>query len=90
MPSNPLTKQEYSRHPFLLSVDSILDHLTSNRETGLSLVKAQEGQRNYGPNKLKGEGKVQWYSVLLKQISNAMILVRLPIQPERALIHDAM
>ena len=75
--SSTLTKQEYSRHPFLLSVDSILDHLSSNRETGLSLVKAQEGQRKYGPNKLKGEGRVQWYSVLLKQISNAMVLVRL-------------
>ena len=35
----------------------------------------QEAQRKYGPNKLEGEGRVRWYSVLLKQISNAMILV---------------
>lgn len=69
-------KQEYSRHPFLLPIDSLIDQLSTNQETGLSPIKAQESQRNYGPNKLEGEGGVQWYSVLLKQISNAMILVR--------------
>ena len=77
MSSKASKKQEYSRHPFLLPVDSLIDQLSTNFETGLSPVKAQEGQRNYGPNKLEGEGGVQWYSVLLKQISNAMILVRL-------------
>lgn len=73
--SNASKEQNYSRHPFLLSVDSILDQLHTNKDTGLSQVKAQEGQRDYGPNRLEGEGGVQWYSVLLKQISNAMILV---------------
>ena len=69
-------QQEYSRHPFLLAVDELYCHFdNTNAETGLSQLKAQEAQEKYGPNKLEGEGVVQWYSVLLKQISNAMILV---------------
>ena len=76
MPTSTAPKeQKYSRHPFLLSVDPLLDQLHTNKDTGLSQVKAQEGQRDYGLNRLEGEGGVQWYSVLLKQISNAMILV---------------
>ena len=71
-----IKKQEYPRHPFLLSIDSLIHQLSTNQDTGLSPIKAQESQRNYGPNKLEGEGGVQWYSVLFKQISNAMILVR--------------
>lgn len=69
-------RQEYSRHPFSLSLDE-LHHLfgNTNAETGLTRLRAREAQEKYGPNKLEGEGVVQWYSVLLKQISNAMILV---------------
>lgn len=73
-------RQEYSRHPFLLSVDELYCLFDStNAETGLSQLNAREAQEKYGPNKLEGQGVVQWYSVLLKQISNAMILVRSPV-----------
>ena len=70
-----LTEQVYSRHPFLLPFEDIQEQLGTNTETGLSVFKVQESQRKHGPNKLEGEGGVQWYSILLKQISNAMILV---------------
>ena len=70
------TRQHYPRHPFLLPVDQILEQLGTNTETGLSRLKVQQSQHDYGPNKLKGEGAIQWYSILAKQISNAMVLVR--------------
>ncbi|KAL8893711.1 MAG: hypothetical protein Q9192_005001, partial [Flavoplaca navasiana] len=75
MPSKGYTAQEYPKHPFLLSSEEIIDHLQTNDEIGISPTKAQEAQKVYGPNKLVGEGGVKWYSILLKQISNAMILV---------------
>ena len=74
-PTKKPTGQLYPRHPFLLPIDRIVEQLGTNVETGLSRLKAQQSQRDYGPNKLKGEGAIQWYSILAKQISNAMILV---------------
>lgn len=73
---NTNCRQEYSPHPFLLSLDELYRLFgNTNADTGVTQLKAREAQDKYGPNKLKGEGVVQWYSVLLKQISNAMILV---------------
>ena len=69
------TRQEYSQHPFLLSPQDLYQQFGINKDTGLSNRQATEAQQKYGPNKLDGEGGVKWYSVLLKQISNAMILV---------------
>ncbi|KAL8895201.1 MAG: hypothetical protein Q9207_008264, partial [Kuettlingeria erythrocarpa] len=66
---------EYTKHPFTLPSKDVLDHLKTNDQTGLDHAQVQEAQRTYGPNKLEGEGAVQWYRVLLKQVSNAMILV---------------
>ncbi|KAL1958175.1 hypothetical protein VTO42DRAFT_5030 [Malbranchea cinnamomea] len=76
MPSRKdAVKQEYDRHPFLLSVEEVTRLLDTNLETGLTDIKVQELQRKYGPNRLSGEGGVKWYTLLAKQISNAMILV---------------
>ncbi|KAG8525993.1 uncharacterized protein KY384_000755 [Bacidia gigantensis] len=75
MGKNNLVKQEYSRHPFLLPLTEVYQQLGTNKDTGLNQQKALESHQKYGPNKLEGEGGVQWYRVLLKQISNAMILV---------------
>ncbi len=69
------TGQLYPRHPFLLPIRDLLQQLGTNKETGLSRLEAEQSQRQYGPNKLEGEGAVQWYSILAKQVSNAMILV---------------
>ena len=75
MAKNKVTQQEYSRHPFLLPLAELYQQLGTDRDTGLSKLQAQYSQQKYGPNKLEGEGGVQWYRVLLKQVSNAMILV---------------
>lgn len=68
---------EYPRHPFQLTSEEVLKHLQTDADSGLAPAKAKELQSKYGANKLSGEGGVKWYSVLLKQVSNAMILVSL-------------
>lgn len=65
----------YTRQPFLLSVDELVQYLETNQDAGLSNVQVQQYRQKYGENKLKGEGAVKWYSLLIKQISNAMVLV---------------
>ncbi|KAI4179667.1 MAG: hypothetical protein LQ348_005358 [Seirophora lacunosa] len=67
--------QDYAKHPFILSSKEVSHHLRTDDQTGLNRSQVEEAQKNYGPNKLEGEGGVQWYRVLLKQVSNAMILV---------------
>lgn len=69
--------QTYPSHPFLLSTEVIVSQLKTNIETGLSDQQVASLQAVYGPNKLSGEGGVTWYSVLAKQVSNAMVLVRI-------------
>ncbi|KAK5271955.1 potassium/sodium eff [Exophiala xenobiotica] len=68
-------EQNFTKQPFLLSVDEIASHLETNIDSGLSSAQIQQYQEKYGPNKLEGDGGVSWYSILGKQISNAMILV---------------
>jgi len=70
-------EQNYPKQPFLLTPDEILTHLETRVESGLSGAQAQQYQEKYGPNRLEGDGGVSWYSILGKQISNAMILVSL-------------
>ncbi|KAK9236965.1 sodium-exporting ATPase [Lipomyces kononenkoae] len=67
--------QSFPSHPFLLSISDLAVRLDTNVETGLSSVNVAAAQLTYGPNKLTSEGGVTWYSILAKQISNAMILV---------------
>ncbi|KAF2488435.1 Na+-exporting ATPase [Lophium mytilinum] len=67
--------QQYERHPFQLSLSELLNAQQTNIDSGLTAAQASELRGNYGENKLEGEGSVKWYAVLLKQISNAMILV---------------
>ena len=73
------TKQEYSAHPFLLSLDELTKNLDTDIHSGLSATSASSLSSRYGPNRLEGEEGVKWYSILGKQISNAMILVRMPL-----------
>ncbi|OCL02738.1 Na+-exporting ATPase [Glonium stellatum] len=71
------TPQQYEHHPFRLSLGQIVSQLQTHLESGLAQAQASDLRSRYGENKLAREGAVRWYSVLLKQISNAMILVLL-------------
>ncbi|KAK5100960.1 potassium/sodium eff [Exophiala xenobiotica] len=68
-------EQNYSRQPFLLAVNDVLQYLQTNTESGLTSAKVQEYAQKYGENKLEGDGGVAWYKILSKQATNAMILV---------------
>ena len=69
------SEQNYSKQPFLLSVDEVLNHHKTNTESGLTSSQCSQHQTQYGLNKLESDGGIAWYSILGKQISNAMILV---------------
>lgn len=72
--SDPKT-QVYERHPFLLSAEETARLLDTDLETGLTDVKVQDRQQRYGRNHLEGDAGIKWYTLLGKQVSNAMIMV---------------
>ena len=76
-PPKAKSSQEFSAQPAFSSVEDVVSQLNTNVENGLGPWAVQNAQRDYGPNRLEGEGSVKWYSVLFKQICNAMILVSL-------------
>ena len=67
--------QNYTKQPFLLSVEEVQQHLNTTQDVGLSSAQVRQYQQKYGENKLQGEGGVKWHTLLVKQISNAMMLV---------------
>jgi Na+-exporting ATPase len=69
------TRQRSDPHPFLVSFQEVAKQLETNLETRLTARKVSELQKEYPPNELKGGGGISWHKILLKQISNAMILV---------------
>lgn len=69
------TSPRTQRHPFLLSVHNVAQQLNTNVETGLTARQVSELQKQCPPNELQGGGGIAWYKILIKQMSNAMILV---------------
>ena len=74
-----LRPQEYPKHPFLLPIHELAELLNTDLHNGLVSLDAQIARQHYGLNRLDGESGVKWWPVLVKQISNAMILVRIPL-----------
>lgn len=67
---------ESERHPFLLSVQDVAKHLETDIERGLTSAQVAQFQEKYPPNKLNIGGAIPWYTIFLRQLFNAMILVR--------------
>lgn len=70
-------KQATDRHPFLLSIEDVVSQLGTDLETGLSARRVAELKKEYPPNELDDGGGVNWTTILVRQVSNAMILVGL-------------
>lgn len=74
-PQGSDARSHYDKHPFQLPLEELKSTFGLNTDTGLSSSQVSEQRNKFGENKLAGQGGVKWYEVLLKQCSNAMILV---------------
>lgn len=66
---------EFSKHPFLLSVDETAKALNTDVDKGLTSAQVAQLSQQYPKNELDIGGGIAWYSILTKQILNAMIIV---------------
>src|SRR5690242_11967355 len=72
---------EFPKHPFLLSTEETAQALRTDVDKGLTSAQVADLQQKYPKNELDvGEG-IPWYSILTKQILNAMIIVRESLPP---------
>lgn len=66
------------QHPFLLSIKNVAKQYDTNIETGLTTAQVTQLQKTHPPNELESGDVTPWHAILIKQISNAMILVSTP------------
>ncbi|CAK7233630.1 potassium/sodium eff [Sporothrix curviconia] len=65
----------FTQHPFLLSVQDVAAQLETDVDKGLTAVQVKQRQEQYGRNELEVHEPTPWYSILIKQFCNAMIIV---------------
>ena len=69
--------------PHTLPYEAVIEELGTALDDGLSPEEARRRLQQYGPNKLdEGEG-VSVIKMLIRQVANAMMLVKRPIIPLR-------
>ncbi|KAJ0159671.1 Calcium-transporting ATPase 3 [Colletotrichum tanaceti] len=66
---------DYPKHPFLLSVQETAQALGVDPDKGLSSQQVQQAQEKYPANEFEVGESVPWYTILSKQLFNAMVLV---------------
>lgn len=66
-----------SKPAHALERDAIVKELEANSEDGLTVVDAESRLEQYGRNELDDGPGVQPFKILLRQVANAMMLVRL-------------
>lgn len=67
---------EFPKHPFLLSVREVEQALGTDVDKGLTSSQVAEFQQKYPPNELDVGAGIAWYTIFIRQLCNAMILVR--------------
>jgi len=75
----PTMAADFPKHPFLLPVDEVAQVLGTDIDGGLSSAQVAELQKTYPPNELDVGGTIAWYTIFIRQLCNAMILVRINI-----------
>ncbi|KAK3991006.1 hypothetical protein QBC44DRAFT_237854 [Cladorrhinum sp. PSN332] len=68
---------EFPKHPFLLDIPEVAQALGTDIDKGLTEAQVAQLQSKYPPNELDVGGTVAWYTILIRQLFNAMILVLL-------------
>ncbi|KAM4066242.1 E1-E2 ATPase domain-containing protein [Hirsutella rhossiliensis] len=66
---------EFPKHPFLLSVEETAQALSTDIDKGLTSAQVAQLQEIYPKNELNVGQAIPWYSILTKQLLNAMIIV---------------
>ncbi|KPM38274.1 Calcium-transporting ATPase 3 [Neonectria ditissima] len=66
---------DFPKHPFLLTVEETAQALGTDIDKGLTSHQVAQLQEKYPKNELDVGGTVPWYSIMTKQILNAMIIV---------------
>lgn len=66
---------QFDRHPFLLAPNDVAAALTTDVDKGLNSAQVAQLQQEYPRNELDIGGAIPWYTIFIKQLFNAMILV---------------
>ncbi|KAH8676233.1 potassium/sodium efflux P-type ATPase [Xylariales sp. PMI_506] len=66
---------DFHRHPFLMTVADVVTSLETHMDTGLTSAQVTLLQDEHPPNELDVGGAIPWYTIFLRQLFNAMILV---------------
>jgi Na+-exporting ATPase len=72
---------QFDRHPFLLAPSDVAASLKTDVDKGLSSAQVAQLQQEYPRNELDVGGAIPWYTIFIKQLFNAMILVCFIILP---------
>lgn len=70
--------QPLSQPAYCLSYQDVLKELSTDAEEGLSSGEAQRRLDQHGHNELEGGESVSFAKIIIRQIANAMMLVRIP------------
>lgn len=76
-----MPESKFERHPFLLPTEEVAATLNTDVDKGLTSAQVQKLQEEYPPNELDAGGAIPWYTIFLKQLFNAMVLVCLTVLP---------
>lgn len=66
---------QFDRHPFLLASNDVAAALKTDVDKGLNSAQVAQLQQEYPRNELDIGGAIPWYTIFIKQLFNAMILV---------------
>lgn len=66
---------ETRKHPFLLPIEEVAEALNTDVDRGLTSAQVAEAQQKYPLNELDIGSGIAWYTIFIRQICNAMILV---------------
>jgi len=81
---------ETRKHPFLLPIEELAEALNTDVDRGLTSAQVAEAHQKYPPNELDIGSGIAWYTIFIRQLCNAMILVRaLALNPPGFLAFDS-
>ena len=71
---------ELPKRPYNVSVEDAFRLYKTDPDRGLRVAEIQERRERFGFNLLADAEKVRWWQILLKQLLNAMVIVRLAVR----------